>query len=77
VAPPSQQGHFYQTKTNASDARYIGPDEWLKVAPRTDGSWWPEWTRWLVARSVEPPQMRVIGADGQSLLDAPGDYVHR
>jgi hypothetical protein len=47
---------------------------------RTPGSWWPEWTRWLGARSgepCEPPQIGVIGADGQSLLDAPGDYVHR
>jgi polyhydroxyalkanoate synthase len=80
VAPPSQQGHFYQTKTKVSGAPYVGPDEWLKIAPRTEGSWWPEWTRWLVARSGEPgepPRMGVPGADGESLPDAPGDYVYR
>jgi polyhydroxyalkanoate synthase subunit PhaC len=79
VAPPSQQGHFYQTKTKPAGAPYIGPDEWLKVAPRTDGSWWPEWMRWLGARSgepCEPPRIGVVGADGESLPDAPGDYVH-
>jgi len=79
VAPPNQQGHFYQVKTKAADAPYIGPDEWLKIAPRTEGSWWPEWTRWLVARSgvpCEAPRMGVAGADDQSLPDAPGDYVH-
>jgi polyhydroxyalkanoate synthase subunit PhaC len=42
VAPPGEQGHFYQVKTKATDAAYIGPDEWLKVAPRIEGSWWPD-----------------------------------
>lgn len=78
VAPPSEQGHVYQVKTKAADDPYVGPDEWLKVAPKVEGSWWPEWTRWLTARSgeqCEPPRMGVGHADGQSLPDAPGDYV--
>jgi polyhydroxyalkanoate synthase len=44
VAPPSEQGHSYQVKTRAADTPYIGPDEWLRAAPRVEGSWWPEWT---------------------------------
>ena len=43
-------------------------------------SWWPEWTKWLTAQSgepCEPPQMGVEHADGQSLPDAPGDYVRQ
>jgi poly[(R)-3-hydroxyalkanoate] polymerase subunit PhaC len=79
VAPPSEPGHSYQVKTKAADGPYIGPDEWLKLAPRTEGSWWVEWTRWLAERSgepCEPPRTGVAGADGQSLPDAPGDYVH-
>jgi polyhydroxyalkanoate synthase len=80
VAPPGQQGHFYQVMTKAADAPYIGPDQWLKAAPRVEGSWWPEWTRWLTAQSgepCEPPPMGVRRADGQSLPDAPGDYVRQ
>jgi polyhydroxyalkanoate synthase subunit PhaC len=80
VAPPGEQGHFYQVKTKAEDAPYIGPDEWLKVAPRVEGSWWPEWSRWLTAQSgdpCEPPGMGVAHADGQNLPDAPGDYVRQ
>ena len=43
---PSEQGHFYQVRTKAADASYIGPDEWLKSgATDVEGSWWPEWTR--------------------------------
>jgi polyhydroxyalkanoate synthase len=78
VAPPGEQGHFYQVKTKAADAAYIGPDEWLKVAPKVEGSWWPEWARWITAQSgelCEPPRMGVGRADGQILPDAPGDYV--
>jgi len=80
VAPPSEQGHFYQVRTKAADAPYTGPDEWLKAAPRVEGSWWPEWTGWLSSRSgepCEPPRMGVSGADGQILPDAPGDYVRQ
>ncbi len=79
VAPPGEEGHFYQVKNKPEDAPYVGPDEWLKAAPRMEGSWWPEWTRWLAAKSgepCEPPKMGVGAADGHSLPDAPGDYVH-
>ena len=78
VAPPGEPGHFYQVRTKAADAAYIGPDEWLKAAPRVEGSWWPEWVRWLTAQSgdlCEPPRMGVGRADGPILPDAPGDYV--
>jgi polyhydroxyalkanoate synthase len=78
VAPPSEQGRSYQVKTKAADTSYIGPDEWLKAAPRVEGSWWPEWTKWLTAQSgepCEPPRMGVGQVDGHSLPDAPGDYV--
>ncbi|WP_128926905.1 PHA/PHB synthase family protein [Bradyrhizobium guangxiense] len=77
VAPPQEEGHFYQVLTKAADAPYVGADEWLKLAPHVEGSWWPEWTNWLGARSgapCDPPQIGVGGAPG--LPDAPGDYVH-
>jgi polyhydroxyalkanoate synthase len=80
VAPPGEQRHSYQVKTKSEHSPYIGPDEWLKVAPQVDGSWWLEWTRWLTAQSgepCEPPRMGVAQADGPTLPDAPGDYVRQ
>lgn len=80
VAPPGEQGHFYQVKTKAMDAPYVGPDEWLKAAPRVEGSWWPEWTRWLAAQSGDPrapPGLGIGPDDGHGLPDAPGDYVRQ
>ncbi len=79
VAPPSEEGHNYQVSTKKKDAPYIGPDEWVKAAPHVEGSWWLEWASWLSAQSgepCEPPRMGVGPADGDSLPDAPGDYVH-
>ena len=80
VAPPSEPGHSYQVKTKAVDSPYVGPDEWLKAARKVEGSWWPEWTRWLTAQSgepCEPPRIGVGHADGQTLPDAPGGYVRQ
>jgi polyhydroxyalkanoate synthase subunit PhaC len=79
VTPPGEEGHSYQIKSKPEDATYVGPDEWLKLAPRTEGSWWPEWTLWLTALSgalCEPPRMGVGPSDGSGLPDAPGEYIH-
>ncbi|MDA9437591.1 poly-beta-hydroxybutyrate polymerase [Bradyrhizobium sp. CCBAU 51745] len=76
VAPPDEPGHSYQVMTKAADAPYVGPDEWLKLAPHVEGSWWPEWIRWLVARSgalCDPPPIGYGDLGG--LPDAPGDYI--
>ena len=80
VAPPGEQGHSYRIKTEAAHATYTGPDEWLNTVPSVEGSWWAEWTKWLGERSGEPsdpPRMGVKPADGQSLPDAPGEYVRK
>jgi polyhydroxyalkanoate synthase len=80
VAPPGEQGHSYRIRTSAAHDAYTGPDEWRKAAQPVEGSWWPEWTRWLAARSGEPvgpPLMDITPADGQVLPDAPGDYVRQ
>ncbi|WP_027519260.1 alpha/beta hydrolase [Bradyrhizobium sp. WSM1417] len=77
VAPPEEPRHSYQVMTKAEDAPYVDHDEWLKLAPRAQGSWWQEWSRWLTARSGElgeSPRMGFGNVD--SLPDAPGDYVH-
>jgi polyhydroxyalkanoate synthase subunit PhaC len=80
VAPPGEQGHSYRVRTKPAHATYTGPDEWLKTVPLVEGSWWPEWTKWLTAGSgepSEPPRMGVRSAEGRNLPDAPGDYVRQ
>ena len=76
VAPPGEANHSYQVLGRKGEAPYIGPDEWLRQAPQHEGSWWPEWVRFLVAHSgasVAPPPMG--GLNHETLADAPGEYV--
>jgi polyhydroxyalkanoate synthase len=78
VAPPGEPGHHYQVQCKPADAPYVGPDEWVKAAPRVDGSWWLEWVGWLAARSGELSALPTMGSgatDAGALPDAPGSYV--
>lgn len=79
LSPPGEQGHSYQILETSANAPYIGPDDWLQVAPAFEGSWWIEWKKWLDARSnglCAPPPIGAHGIDTQQLPDAPGSYVH-
>jgi len=72
VAPPDEADHSYQVMTKKAHDPYVGPDEWIKLAPSHEGSWWGEWVKFLAEHSgppVAPP-----GTD-KSLPDAPGSYV--
>ncbi|MGN2390729.1 PHA/PHB synthase family protein [Pelomicrobium sp. G1] len=78
VSEPGRKGRSYQVLTKSKDDRYSDPDAWLTIAPRKEGSWWPEWVAWLVARSgdpVAPPPMGAPAAGYPPLWDAPGTYV--
>jgi poly[(R)-3-hydroxyalkanoate] polymerase subunit PhaC len=78
VAPPAEEGHSYQVLTKKADGPYVGPDEWIKLAPSHEGSWWTEWTRFLASHSgqpVAPPTQDCAEQKGTPLGDAPGSYV--
>jgi polyhydroxyalkanoate synthase len=72
VSEPGHSGRSFQVMTKRAEDRYLDPEAYVAVAPRKDGSWWPEWTSWLEARSgmpVPPPSI------ASSLCEAPGTYV--
>jgi polyhydroxyalkanoate synthase len=74
VAAPDEAEHSYQVLTKKAADPYVGPEEWIKLAPAHEGSWWGEWVRFLAAHSgspVAPPTPEM----GGSLQDAPGSYV--
>lgn len=78
VAPPGEEGHSYQVLTKKADEPYIGPDEWIKLAPSHEGSWWGEWARFLARHSspaVTPPPLGQSKQSAAMLGDAPGSYV--
>jgi poly[(R)-3-hydroxyalkanoate] polymerase subunit PhaC len=78
VSEPGHRHRSFQVMTKRPNDRYIGPDSYMADAPRQDGSWWPQWVRWLDDHSgapVTPPSMGTAEADYRPLCDAPGTYV--
>ena len=76
VSEPGRPHRYFQALERPAGGNYIPPDEWLTLAPRHEGSWWPEWSTWLAAHSGSPVAPPPMGADGYPpLADAPGSYV--
>jgi polyhydroxyalkanoate synthase len=74
INPPGGKGAYWTWE--AGDGAASDPEHWLQSASRHEGSWWPDWTAWLSARSGRkgaPPPMG--SAKYRPLLDAPGTYV--
>ncbi len=73
VSEPDHKSRSYQVSTLAADAPHIDLDTWAATAEYKNGSWWPEWSVWLQARSglaIAPPAMPAAAAAA-----APGFYV--
>ncbi|GGO79765.1 poly-beta-hydroxybutyrate polymerase [Marinobacterium nitratireducens] len=78
VSPPGHDHRRYQVSTHHAGDRFVDPDTWQSVTPTQDGSWWPEWLRWLKAHSgemVDPPAMGAADRGYVPLMNAPGSYV--
>ncbi|MCW5771528.1 MAG: alpha/beta fold hydrolase [Rhodospirillaceae bacterium] len=80
VSEPGHPRRVYQAMTRKKDDPYIDPDSWAERAPRFDGSWWPEWQRWLSAHGsaemTAPPPIGAGPAGYAPLGPAPGTYVY-
>jgi polyhydroxyalkanoate synthase len=78
VAGPDTSKGSFQTLTKSAAGQFLDPDTWTRIAPRFEGSWWPEWARWLNSHSGEPFSPPAMGAPAKgypALGDAPGTYV--
>ena len=80
VSGPVHPRRRHRMLTLSDPAEAPSAEEWLKRAPLSEGSWWPEWQRWLVAHSnrAQVPARNpatVRGGDGAALPEAPGSYV--
>jgi len=80
VSDPNHTARSYQVATRGHDEPYVDPETWAQQAPRTEGSWWPEWQGWLARHSgarVAPPGLGNAAAGYAVLDEAPGQYVHQ
>ncbi len=72
VNPPDKHKYQYWTNKRKEDTL----DKWLEGATETSGSWWPDWAKWLGAKSGNKIDPRDPSSGKlQPLEDAPGSYV--
>jgi polyhydroxyalkanoate synthase len=73
VSEPGHKGRRFYTAFRPRGNCYVDPDTWIEQADERDGSWWPEWMKWLEQRSAG--QKVPARAVEKSLGPAPGRYV--
>ncbi len=72
VNPPASKkyGHWTHSKLPKR------ADDWLEAATWHEGSWWPDWYRWLKPKGGKKVPARVVGDGGLKPIEpAPGSYV--
>lgn len=74
VNPPAAKKYGYFTGAKVE----VGADEWLQKAKSHEGSWWPDWNKWVKKYAGDKVPARTPG-DGKLKVieDAPGSYVQR
>jgi len=72
VNPPEPEKYGYRVTSKPPQDM----DRWFEQAEVQDGSWWPEWQRWISRKAGKKISPRVPG-DGtlEVIEDAPGSYV--
>jgi poly[(R)-3-hydroxyalkanoate] polymerase subunit PhaC len=72
VNPPDAKKYAYWTNAKLPKS----PDAWFQGATQTEGSWWPEWDKWVQKFAGGTVPARAPG-DGKlkPIEDAPGAYV--
>lgn len=72
INPPAADKYCYWTNTKLPK----NPDAWLQGATQTNGSWWPEWNKWVGKFADGKVPARVPGSGALPALgDAPGTYA--
>ena len=72
INPPGGKGTYWTNDQPGADT----PEQWFETAEKHDGSWWPDWTAWLAARSGDKGPLPPLGSVKYPQLgDAPGTYV--
>ena len=75
IVNPPTPGSKYCHWTNAKNAKT--PEGWLEGATQQDGSWWPDWDKWVAKHADGKPVAARKPAAGplKALADAPGTYI--
>ncbi|MBN9669308.1 polyhydroxyalkanoic acid synthase [Labrenzia aggregata] len=78
VSEPGHPHRSFKTLTYKLGGPHPSSSEWTEHAPRHEGSWWPQWVKWMQKHSSGTVAAREIGNTELGyppLCDAPGTYV--
>ncbi|MGF6233003.1 polyhydroxyalkanoate synthase [Inquilinus ginsengisoli] len=72
VNPPAAKKYCHWVNTRTPKT----PEAWLQAAEQVEGSWWPEWQKWIARHAGGQVPARQPGDGGLAPIeDAPGRYV--
>lgn len=71
INPPIKNKYNYWT----NDEIEVDADDWFDNAKNHEGSWWPDWQKWIQTKSGKKVTARKPGAKLKTIEDAPGSYV--
>jgi polyhydroxyalkanoate synthase len=72
VNPPAANKYNYWT----NDKLPADPQAWLVAAKSHNGSWWPDWSKWVAQHSGDKVPARKPGAGKLKVIEnAPGSFV--
>ncbi len=72
INPPAGNKYQYWTRRGLPGDTL---EEWSEKTKETDGSWWPDWSKWLADRSGDMVPAREPGAVLGVVEPAPGAFV--
>lgn len=78
INPPAHnRRHYWAHDEDSALDKHAVPGQWLDSAPKHEGSWWPDWARWMAAQGGEKVAApKVLGNEDYPELEAaPGSYV--
>lgn len=78
VSEPGHPNRHFQMLLHKKGDKHITTENWQENAPHFEGSWWPEWQKWLASYSAEKTSLPPIGNPTkgyEAICDAPGIYV--
>ena len=72
VNPPDAKKYGY----SVSDNPPATPEEFMDSATLRNGSWWPEWKKWISRKAGKKIEARHPGDGNLEIIeDAPGSYA--
>ncbi len=75
---PDHPRRRHRILTRQPEDNFVGPQEWVEIAEKRDGSWWPSWSEWLdkhMSGKRKPPRFGAPSKGVKPIVDAPGEYV--